>query len=135
MTGEAGKTGKTGEAGKTGPRERFAGPARVMDLLALAKELRQEASDVAGHRQQVIYKHGTLTAALFVFEPGGVLREHRAKGTVTIQGVQGEVEVGVGTERHRVGPGVMVTLAPDVPHDVTSASGGVMVLHVGLDEA
>jgi quercetin dioxygenase-like cupin family protein len=124
-----------GEAARTPPRERFAGPARVMDLLKLANELRAEASDVAGHRQRVIYKHGPLTAALFVFEPGGVLREHRAKGTVTIQGVAGEVEVGVGAENYKVGAGVMVTLAPDVPHDVRSEAGGVMVLHVGLEES
>lgn len=123
-----------GEVSKAPPRERFAGPARAIDLLALADELRREASDVAGHRQRVIYKHGPLTAALFVFEPGGVLREHRAKGTVTIQGVHGEVEVGVGSEKYAVGPGVMVTLAPDVPHDVRSVTGGVMVLHVGLEE-
>ncbi len=114
------------------PRERFAHPALITDLARLAAELRRQPG-AGGHRQQVIYRHGALTCALFVFEAGGLLADHRAAGTVTIQGLDGELEVVVEGMTHTLRPGVIITFAPGVPHEIRAPRPGAMVLHVGLE--
>lgn len=114
------------------PRERFAHPAVVVDLVALAAELRRQPG-AGGHRQRVIYRHGALTCALFVFEAGGLLADHRAAGTVTIQGLDGELEVVVEGIVHTLRPGTIITFAPGVPHEIRAPRPGAMVLHVGLE--
>lgn len=116
------------------PRERFARPAIVVDLAELAAELRRQPG-AGGHRQQVIYRHGALTCALFVFEAGGLLADHRAAGTITIQGLEGELEVVAEGTVHTLRPGTIITLAPDVPHEVRAPRAGTMILHISLEPA
>jgi quercetin dioxygenase-like cupin family protein len=116
------------------PAERFALPAQVFDLHAEAAALRAEPSVLhQGHRQKALYKHGDTTTALFAFEAGGTLPPHAAGGTVTILALEGEFEVVHGGRLHRLAPGQLIAFAPDVPHDVRSPRGGVMLLTVALE--
>lgn len=118
------------------PAERFAPRSHVFDLRREAEELRREPTLARdGHRQKTLYKNGDSTTALFVFEPGGAIPPHAASGTVTIMSVEGEFEVAHEGALHRIGPGQLLVFAPDEPHDVRCASGGVMLLTVSLDEA
>jgi quercetin dioxygenase-like cupin family protein len=118
---------------RTPPAERFARPAHLFDLHQAAEELRREPTTSRdGHRQKTLYKHGDATTALFVFEPGGTIPTHAAAGTVTILAVEGAFDVIHGGRTYRLVPGQLLAFAPDVPHDVRSVSGGVMLLTVAL---
>jgi hypothetical protein len=56
-----------------------------VDLAATAAALRAEPhSPVSGHRQIAVYRNGPVTLVSFLFEPGGIMKEHRTDGVVTI---------------------------------------------------
>src|SRR5687767_3033207 len=118
---------------RTHPTERFAPPAQSFDLDAAAAELSAEASPtVRGRRQKTLYRHGQSSLALFLFEPGSELREHRTNGTVFIQVLQGRLTVGAAGERHDLPAGRVLVLAPGIPHDLRAEELTRMLLTVSL---
>ncbi len=48
-------------------------------------------ASVSGHRQIAVVRHGPVTIIQFVFEEGGLVREHRAEGVVTIHVLNGRL--------------------------------------------
>lgn len=101
------------------PAERFASDHLLFDLHAEIAALRAEgASSKHGHRQETLYKHAGRTMALFVLDVGGALPEHAAAGVVTVQAIEGELEVTVAGEPRRLAPGTLLAMAPGVRHDV-----------------
>jgi quercetin dioxygenase-like cupin family protein len=104
------------------PEERFRGEHRKIDLNVATDALRAEARSGSGggQRQTTLYKDGDVTIALFLFEPGGGLAQHKAAGTVSIHALDGRLRVTAGDETYQLTAGQLVVLAPDVPHDVTA---------------
>ena len=115
------------------PEDRLAAPVQVVDLAAAAAELRAEAhAPVAGHRQIAVVRHGPVTIIQFVFDEGGLLKQHRAEGVVTIQVLSGRLQVVVDEEAREVGPDELMALAPGVPHSVVALRPTDMLLTVHL---
>ncbi len=65
-------------------------------------------------------EHGSLT--LFAFDAGQELTEHTAARAAVIEILDGEAEVGVGAEVHRLGVGGWVLLPERTPHSVKAAA-------------
>lgn len=118
---------------RTHPTERFAPPAQAFDLDAAATELSGESAEaVRGRRQKTLYRHGQSSLALFLFEPGSELREHRTNGTVFIQVLKGRLTVGADGQRHDLPAGQVLVLSPGVPHDLYAEEETRMLLTVSL---
>ena len=130
---------------RTPPVERFAADHLDFDLHAEAAALEAEQAPTRhGHRQKTLYKCPGRTVALFVLNPGAALPEHAAAGAVTVQAIEGEVEVrvvgsgggggggGGGVELHRLSPGRLLAMAPGVRHDVRASGRAVFLLQVSL---
>ena len=115
------------------PRERFAPPQLLIDLEQAANELALEGPPSHGHRQKVLYRHGPLTIALFLFEAGGALAEHRADGVVTIHVLRGRMRVGAEGQQHDLVAGRMLVLAPGVKHDLHAEQPTHMLLTVSRE--
>ncbi|CAN5346727.1 hypothetical protein BH11ARM1_BH11ARM1_08070 [soil metagenome] len=113
------------------PRERFAQSALQFNFqeeaLNLVKEQRPSS---LGHRQVALYKLDHVTVALFCFEKGGSLPQHKAKGVVTIQVSEGRIVVSTNDDQHSLGAGDLLVLAPLVQHDVISEEPSTMILTV-----
>ena len=115
------------------PEERFLPPAQSFDLDAAARDLKAEAtSTTQRHRQKTLYRHGNSSLALFVFEAGAGLRQHRTGGTVFIQVLSGRMTVHAQGERHDLRAGRILVMAPDIPHDVHAEEESRMLLTVCL---
>lgn len=113
------------------PEDRLAPSVQVVKLAEAAAKLRAEPhGSVAGHRQIAVARHGPVTNILFVFERGGLLKEHRTDGVVTIHVLSGRLEVAFDDERHEMGAGELVHLAADVPHSVRAIEESEMLLTV-----
>jgi quercetin dioxygenase-like cupin family protein len=124
---------ETTDRNRTHPTERFAPPAQAFDLDAAAAELTAEANPaVRGRRQKTLYRHGQSSLALFLFEPGSELREHRTNGTVFIQVLSGRLTVGAAGERHDLPAGRVLVMSPGVPHDLFAEEATRMLLTVSL---
>jgi quercetin dioxygenase-like cupin family protein len=122
------------ERSRTHPDERFAPPAQMFDLGAAARQLSSAANtNVNGHRQKTLCRHGNTTLALFSFDAGARMREHRAAGTVFIQILQGRLTVQAENERHDLSAGHVLVMSPNVPHDVYAEEASQMLLTVSLE--
>lgn len=121
------------ERERQAPAERFAADALVFDLRAEIAALRAEQGPARhGHRQKTLYKHAGRTVALFVMEAGAHLPEHAADGLVTVQAVEGQIDVGAAGDTRALRAGMMLVLAPGVRHDVRATAGAAFLLHVAL---
>lgn len=118
---------------RTHPEERFAPSSQAFDLNAAANELVGEPSvTTRGHRQKTLYRHGQSSLALFIFEPGSVLREHRTNGTVFIQILKGRLTVQADGQLHELSAGQVLVMSPEVPHDLQAHELTHMLLTVSL---
>lgn len=118
------------------PEERFAGDARVYDLGATAKELREEERAARhGHRQVTLVHDDGMTVVLFDFEAGGELPNHAADGLVMIQVVAGRIDVTTRDTTQSISAGSLLVLAASVRHDVIAREPSQMLLTVHLRRA
>lgn len=118
---------------RTPPSERFAAELLAFDLYAEAAALDAEPTPKNhGHRQKTLFKNSGRTVALFIMDPGASLAEHATAGTVTVQAIEGELDVtGAGTANH-LRPGMLLVIAPGVRHHVQARSRAVFLLQVSL---
>jgi quercetin dioxygenase-like cupin family protein len=113
------------------PEDRLAAPVQLIDLPASAAALRREPhGPVAGHRQIAVFRHGPVTLLSFVFEPDGILKEHKAEGVVTILTLSGHLRVVAEEEAYDLTAGRLLALAPNVPHTVMAVAASEMLLTV-----
>ena len=118
------------------PEQRFLADQRKIDLNEATAELRAEGRPGSrGHHQKTLYRHGDATIALFLFEQGGRLAEHKTAGTVSIHALDGRLRVNAGGEAHTLTAGQLVVLAPGVKHDLTAEEPTRMLLTVHLEGA
>ncbi|HXE54799.1 MAG TPA: cupin domain-containing protein [Tepidisphaeraceae bacterium] len=117
------------------PDERFRASQHLIDLDAAAGRLAGETASPRGHRQETLYRHGNLTVALFLFEAGAGLAEHKADGVVTIQVLQGHIKINAEGQAHDLPAGRMLVLAPGVKHDVLAEQPSRMLLTISKESA
>lgn len=116
------------------PADRFAAAQHAFDLRAAARELKAEqVAAPKGHRQKTLFRHGKATVALFVFDAGASLPNHKAAGTVTIHVIDGRMRIRTAESEHTFGPGGLLILAPNVEHDVQAIEDSIMLLQVHLE--
>jgi quercetin dioxygenase-like cupin family protein len=113
------------------PSDRFAGAEHVLDLPATLRALRAEAFPSAnGHRQIALMHQGPVRLVLYAFEAGGRIPQHHAPGWVTIHVLRGALSVRTPDALHVLSEGMLLSLAPEVPHDVESTQEADMLLGI-----
>lgn len=123
----------TDERPRTAPSERFAAEHLAFDLHAEAAALEAESTPKQhGHRQKTLFKNSGRTVALFVLDPGASLAEHATSGIVTVQAIEGEIDVTAGGAGYHLRGGMLLVMAPGVRHDVRAQSRAVFLLQVSL---
>ena len=116
---------------RTHPKDRLAASVALVDLAVAADALRAEPhASVSGHRQIALVRRGDSSVILFVFTAGGVLKEHRTEGHVTIHVLRGRLEVDAGGETHKLRAGALLALAPGEPHTVRAVKPTEMLLSI-----
>ena len=99
----------------------------------VASRLLAEPGAPRSHRQETLYKHGSLTLALFVFERGAQMAPHLADGVVTIHVLEGWLRISAEGQVRDLKAGSLLVLAPGVKHDVHAEEPTRMLLTVCLD--
>jgi quercetin dioxygenase-like cupin family protein len=127
------RTPMTDDRPRPAPSERFAPGHTLLDLAAEIAALRSEPSAARhGHRQKTLFKHGARTIALFAFDAGAGLPEHKAPGTVTIQTVEGEVNVSIDGVPAPLRQGQLLVIAPNIRHAVKAEDAASILVQVSL---
>lgn len=115
------------------PHERLSSPAQQVDLGQAAALLRSEQhAAISGHRQVTVLRDGPITVVLFVFEAGGMMKQHQAPGVLTIHVLAGRLDVELPDATHGVATGQILSLAPGVPHSIRATEASEMLLTVHL---
>lgn len=118
---------------RAAPAERFAGLSHEVDLRAALESLRAEPHPAPhGRRQITVFHRSPVTTALFSFDAGGVLANHRTRGLVTIHVLEGQFLVNADGRAYDLRAGQMLVLNPDVPHDLRATVTSAMLLTVHL---
>jgi quercetin dioxygenase-like cupin family protein len=93
--------------------------------IALAKLVDYQAGAVVS-RTLSDKTAGTIT--MFAFDAGHGLSEHSAPYDAFVYAIDGEVEVTLGGEKHRVIEGQMIIMPADVPHALRAVTPFKMLL-------
>jgi len=75
-----------------------------------------------------LVKEDKGTVTMFAFDAGEGLSEHTAPFDALVQIVDGEADVSVGSEKHRVSSGEVLLLPANIPHSVRATKRFKMLL-------
>lgn len=108
------------------------------DVLAftLAEEirhLRESLGDAPARSARTLVKEGPqgpVSMTLVGLKPGGEMREHEARGPVTLQVLEGAVVLDTSDKSVELNAGMVAALGPGIRHAVRSADGGIFLLTV-----
>lgn len=118
---------------RTPPRERFTGDTKIFDLDRVFDELANEEQEpIDGHHQITLFKSGASTVIAFLFADDGYLPEHQADGIVTIQVLQGRLDITTRDDHYAVGTDGLLVLRPGIAHEVHAREPSRMLLTVHL---
>lgn len=92
--------------------------------------VRRELNESPARSGRTIVKEGALTVTLVGVKPGGELRPHKADGPITVQVLEGEIEVQSGGMSRTLPVGTLVAFNSGIVHGVTSPRGGIFLLTV-----
>jgi quercetin dioxygenase-like cupin family protein len=105
-----------------------------VQVIRLAAEAEQVLSDRewrnADHTALTLRHTPALRQVLIAVRRDGQIAEHHAAGEVAIQVLQGAIVVGVGDERHTLGVGDLLNVAPGLPHSVAARQESVFLLTI-----
>lgn len=122
------------DAGET-PRERahhVTDPLIEVDLAAELVALRASGSyQTADHAAKMIARQPGMHVLLMALKPGGRMQEHHTNSAITVQGVDGHVEVTVGDRAVALTRGRLLTVAPGLRHGVTGIDESALLLTMG----
>lgn len=110
------------------------GPVLGIDLAAAACQLRQE-STWSGQRNAVtLVKHRDFRLVLVALKPGARLARHGVRGSVLIQVLTGRVRVGIYGQDLSLTAGQIVSLDPQLDHEVTAVNDALLLITIGWSE-
>jgi Uncharacterized conserved protein, contains double-stranded beta-helix domain len=81
-----------------------------------------------GILSRTIHSDGNVKIILFAFAPGQELTAHTAPMPATIQILQGDAEVTLGTESRSVSAGCLIHMQPNLTHGIIARTPLLMLL-------
>lgn len=98
---------------------------RITDPASLGNLIQVQPGAVVS---RVLLKQKSGNVTLFAFGKGEELSEHTSPFEALLYVVEGETEVTIGGEGHRLTTGEIITLPPDIPHAVHAVEDFKMLL-------
>ena len=111
-------------------QHRITGPALSFSLEDEMATVRGELAKAPTRIGRTLVKDGPLRVTLVGVRADGGMQEHSSTGPVTIQVLEGVVDVEADGTRWPLGVGTLLALDGGIKHTVTSADGGIFLLTV-----
>lgn len=102
----------------------------TFSLPAVVAEYPPDPASVARHRAEILVKTDTLRVVLITMLSGGTMQDHAAPGPITIQVLQGVMNVSVEGASQALSAGELISLAPGVVHAVEGIEDGAFLLTI-----
>lgn len=120
--------GKLRRAAATG------GPVLAIDLAAAACQLQQESTWSANRNAVTLVKHPDFRLVLTALKTGARVAHHSARGTVLIHVLTGHVRATIYGEDLDLEAGQILSLDPNLDHDITAVSDAQLLITIGWGE-
>lgn len=108
----------------------LSGPTLSFSLIEEMNTVREELKNVAERIGRTLLKTGQLRVTMVALNPQGSLGNHRADGPITIQVLEGHVDLESNGQSWNLAQGSLVMLESGVEHSVSSAHGAIFLLTV-----
>lgn len=95
------------------------------NIINLEQHLSYQAESVVS-REIIRKKEGTVT--LFAFDKGQGLSEHKAPFDALVHVVDGEADIFIGGEAHRLHAGELIIMPANIPHALQAVTAFKMIL-------
>lgn len=104
------------------------GPARLAEEIARFQP--GDRDSASGRRSEILVKADDLRVLLVTMRAGTTLAEHNAPGTVSIQVIEGEMDIIAGGTTYDLAAGGIISLAAGVRHAVRARTDGAFLLTI-----
>ncbi|HET9085909.1 MAG TPA: cupin domain-containing protein [Acidobacteriaceae bacterium] len=98
-----------------------------IDLSGEIKKIRARGAEVSS---TTLVKTNTLRIVLMALRAGARLREHHADGRLSLQVLEGEIELTVENTKHQLSTGMLADLEARAPHGVAARSEAALLLTI-----
>jgi quercetin dioxygenase-like cupin family protein len=113
------------------PAERLAGPVLMFDLAAKLEQLRHEARwEHPDHHADTLVHEPNCRIVLVAMKPHGRLQDHHAAARISVQALEGRLRLHLPDQTVDLPAGHMLTLAPDIRHDVEALEESAFLLTI-----
>lgn len=102
----------------------------TFNLAEVMSEIPPDPESEARHRAEILVKTDTLRVVLVTMLSGGFMHDHTAPGPITIQVLQGVMNVSVEGEPRSISAGELISLAPGIVHSVEGVEDGAFLLTI-----
>ena len=107
-------------------------PLIALDWSAELTTLRSgDAYATSDHAARTIAKQPGLRVVLIAFKPGGRMNEHHTDSPIALHGLQGSVNLTVGSQALILTPGVLVSVARSLRHSLEADGESAVLLIIG----
>ena len=100
----------------------------------LEEEIRRMRTTVkpGGHLGKTLVRGPDMRLVLMILQRGARISEHRADGSLSIQGIGGRAILTLAETRLEIGPGHLVTVDPGVMHALEAAEDSAVLLTIAF---
>ncbi len=102
-----------------------ASPGQVVDIGPLGSAL-------SAHQSTALFKSTDLEVLRLVLPAGASLPQHKVRGEITIQCIEGSIDVSAGGRSHRLHAGQLLYLSGDAVHGVRAIDDASALVTVAL---
>ena len=106
------------------------GPALSFSLADEMRTVHEEMAKAGRRTARTLVKDGPLRVTLVGMDAGGELRAHSSAGPISLQVLEGEVELEAEGKRWTLSAGMLAAFDGGITHAVRSAAGGMFLLTV-----
>jgi quercetin dioxygenase-like cupin family protein len=100
-------------------------------------DLKQEIADAqnrkpwsAGHYAKTLFKKDDFRTVLIAMEPKAIMKEHHADGTLSLQVLNGQIQVRVNGKSQDMSEGNLLTLSAAIRHEVEAVTHSAFLLTI-----
>jgi quercetin dioxygenase-like cupin family protein len=110
-------------------------PLVEMNLLEFIKQIKSEPTWADSDRNAVtIFKSDTMRIVLIGLHENAELKPHKAKGVISFQVLEGEIEFSTEQQSTQLGTGQMIALQDSIMHSVKAVTESCFLLTLAMNK-
>lgn len=109
-----------------------AGRALSFSLAEESRRVRAELGDARERIARTLVKEGSLRVTLVALRADGSLEPHKTEGPISVQVLEGDVELTADGRTWPLQPGSLLALDAGVAHNVRSSHGALFLLTLAM---